>query len=376
MKAKKVIVSVVFVAWLVFFAVFSLFLTDSEYSASERRTLEQFETYSEKKETAERRGKEYKLTDYFSWLETYLLEQFPVRDGFRSASAATRFYLLNQSDYNGYYIADGSACKLDTVLNEDAVSAAALSVNKLYDMYFAQSDSDAYYCVVPDKNYFYAEENGYLHYDYDHLLDIFSEGVNDEISYIDIFPLFNGDDYYITDPHWNQPDILPAAQHILAEMGNELSSSDYSQTTLSGFKGTYASQISLPFPSEDIVLLTNEVLENCIVTDYETGKKTTVYDLSDFENDDPYDVFLGGARALLKIENPASSNGKQLVVFRDSFGSSLVPLLIESYSEIIVADTRYITPSLISSFVDISGDCDVLFIYSTSVLNSRGVFKQ
>ncbi len=375
MKAKNIVISVAFVVWLAFFAVFSLFLSDNEFSLSERRTLEQFETYSEKKEAAEKRGRDYGLTDYFSWLETYLLEQFPLRDDFRCATAATRFYLLNQNDYNGYYIADGSACKLDPILNEEAVSAAAASINRLYES-FVQSGSDAYYCVIPDKNYFFAESNGSLHYDYSALLDILSENTEDDISYIDIFPLLSGDDYYFTDPHWKQSDILPVAGHILAEMGCELSATDYEQITLDGFKGTYASQIALPFLSESIVLLTNDVIDNCVVTDYESGKSLSIYEISDFKNNDPYDVFLGGAKALLKIENPTATNKKQLVVFRDSFGSSLIPLLVEGYSEIIVADTRYITPSYIENFVDIADDCDILFIYSTSVLNSKGVFKQ
>lgn len=376
MKAKNIIISLAFVLWLVGFAVFSLFLADNEISLSERRPLEQFESYGEKKETAEKRGKEYPLTEYFTWLEDYLLDQFPVRDGFRSLSAATRFYVFNQLDHNGYYVADGSACKLDPTLNEDAITSAAGSVNNLYSTYFAQSDSDVYYCIIPDKNYFYAESSGRLHYDYGALLSQFGGELNEDISYIDIFPLLSGDDYYITDPHWNQAEIKPVAQHILSEMGCEVSVSDYREITLENFEGTYSGQLALPLPKEDITLLTNDVLENCIVTDYEKSKTTKVYDLKDFENSDPYDVFLGGAKALLKIENPSQNNGKQLVVFRDSFGSSLVPLLIEGYSEVIVADTRYIAPSYISNFVEIAPDCDVLFVYSTSVLNSRGVFKR
>lgn len=376
MKAKRIIISVAFVAWLVFFAVFSLLLKDSEYSASERRRLEQFETYSQKKENAEKRGKEYELREYLSWIETYLVEQFPERDDFRSASVATRFYLFLQKDHNGYYLADGSACSMDPALNKDAVSSAALSINNLYDSYFTLSNSDVYFCVVPDKNYFYAEKNGYLHYDYDEMLDLFKDRVKDDISYIDIFPLLSGNDYYITDPHWEQSSILPVAQHILSEMGSEVSESDYEQITLNGFKGTYGVQSGLPMSPEKITLQTNAVINGCTVTDYETNSTTSIYDLSDFENVDPYDVFLGGAKALLKIENPAQTNGKQLVVFRDSFGSSLVPLLVEGYSEIIVADTRYIHPSLIGNYVEFIDGCDVLFIYSTSILNSRGVFKQ
>ncbi len=375
MKSKNIIISISFVCWIIFFALFSLFLKDNDISVSERRPLEQFESYSEKKESAEKRGKNYSLTTYFSWLEDYFLDQFPVRDGFRGVSAAVRFYGLNQSDHNGYYVADGSACKLDSQLNKDAVTAAASSVNNLYDTYFAQSGSDAFYCVIPDKNYFYAESSGRLHYDYNEFLSVYSDNLNKKIKYIDIFPLLKGDDYYITDPHWDQSKIIPSAHHILSEMGYEVSETDYVKTTLENFKGTYSGQLALPLEKEDITLLSNKATETAVVTDYEESKTTVVYDLNDFGNSDPYDVFLGGAKALLKIENPSQQNGKQLVVFRDSFGSSIVPLLLEGYSEVIVADTRYIAPSYIKNFVDIRPGCDVLFIYSTSVLNSRGVFK-
>ncbi len=376
MKAKNIIISLAFVLWIVGFAVFSIFLSDGEISLSERRPLEQFESYGEKKETAEKRGKEYPLTEYFSWLEDYFLDQFPARDGFRSLSAVTRFYIFNQLDHNGYYVADGSACKLDPILNEDAITSAAGSVNALYGTYFAQSDSDVYYCIIPDKNYFYAESSDRLHYDYDSLLGLFAEKVDENIDYIDIFPLLSGDDYYITDPHWDQAKIKPVAQHILSQMGCEVSGSDYRDVTLENFEGTYSGQLALPLPKENITLLTNDMIDGCTVTDYEKNRTTKVYDFKDFENSDPYDVFLGGAKALLKIENSSQSNGKQLVIFRDSFGSSLAPLLIEGYSEIIVADTRYIAPSYISNFVEIASDCDVLFVYSTSILNSRGVFKK
>jgi len=63
------------------------------------------------------------------------------------------------------------------------------------------------------------------------------------------------------------------------------------------------------------------------------------------------------------------------VVFRDSFGSSMVPLLIAEYAEIIVVDIRYVSPSLLSKLVRFRSNCDVLFLYSTSVLNSYGVFR-
>ena len=68
------------------------------------------------------------------------------------------------------------------------------------------------------------------------------------------------------------------------------------------------------------------MLEGCTVYDYETDSTGGVYDLTAAEKA-PYDLFLGGPKALLRIENPAANNDRTLIVFRDSFGSSLVPLL-------------------------------------------------
>ena len=99
-----------------------------------------------------------------------------------------------------------------------------------------------------------------------------------------------------------------------------------------------------------------------------------IYDENDFSNVDPYDVFLGGALPLLTISNPNQQNGKQLVLFRDSFGSSIAPLLVSEYSEVVVVDIRYISPKFIGNMVEFQNDCDVLFLYSTSVLNTYGIF--
>ena len=41
---------------------------------------------------------------------------------------------------------------------------------------------------------------------------------------------------------------------------------------------------------------------------------------------DPYSVFLSGSKSLLTITNPSADTDRELVIFRDSFASSLAPL--------------------------------------------------
>ena len=92
------------------------------------------------------------------------------------------------------------------------------------------------------------------------------------------------------------------------------------------------------------------------------------------ESRDLYDIYLSGAAALLRIENPAAEGGRELVVFRDSFGSSLIPLLVKDYAVVTVVDTRYIAPNLLGQYVEFSAQ-DVLFLYSTLILNSSGALQ-
>ena len=76
---------------------------------------------------------------------------------------------------------------------------------------------------------------------------------------------------------------------------------------------------------------------------------------------DDYDFYLWGARALLTIQNPECHNGKKLLLFRDSFGSSIAPLLAEYYEEVTLVDLRYVSAS---HALELLGDTeyqDVLF---------------
>ena len=72
--------------------------------------------------------------------------------------------------------------------------------------------------------------------------------------------------------------------------------------------------------------------------DYESGAYLPVYTLEKADGSDPYEIFLSGPKSLLRIENPNAQVERKLLVFRDSFAASLLPLLAEGYSEITLAD--------------------------------------
>ena len=81
------------------------------------------------------------------------------------------------------------------------------------------------------------------------------------------------------------------------------------------------------------------------------------------------EMFLSGPLSLVTIENPKCTSGKELIIFRDSFASSIAPLLAEGYTKITLADIRYLRSDFLDRFIAFK-DQDVLFLYSTLVLNN------
>lgn len=335
-----------------------------DISQSERRKLAQFPEVSARSVLSGR------FADSF---EDYALDQFPARDGFRMVKSLASKYLLWQSDNNGIYIWDGYAAKHEYVLNENSVRGAGEKLRAIYEEYVKESGGDVYLTVIPDKGHYLAEDSGHMTIDFDKLVDIICSEL-DFAEYIGIEGCLSADDYYRTDSHWRQENIADIASAIAEAMGAELSGEYETRDTGKEFLGVYAGQAALPMRGDRIMYLTNSVIAGCTVYNPETGKTGGVYNTEGLSGRDPYDFFMYGATPVLYIENPAAEGEKRLVVFRDSFGSSLIPLMAEGYSHITVADTRYISPELLGDYVDFDG-ADVLFMYSSSLLNDSGALR-
>ena len=142
------------------------------------------------------------------------------------------------------------------------------------------------------------------------------------------------------------------------------------------FYGSYYGQSAININPDKLVYLSNNIIETCKVYDYEKHEYINIYNDENFNNVDPYDVYLGGAKPLLSIENPNNKNGKELYLFRDSFGSSLAPLLISEYSKIILVDLRYINSTEFEKYIQPKENSDVLFMYNTLILNNSNIITK
>ena len=338
----------------------------SDYSDSERRVLAGFPDLNE--ETV-RSGK------FMKEFETYTLDQFPFRDNFRSIKALAQLGFFRQKANNDIYVTDGYVSKIEYPLNEYMLQNAGKKFQYLYDTYMADKDVKLYFSIVPDKNYYLAEENGCLSMDYEQFFEAMLQETA-YMQYIDISDLLTIQDYYKTDTHWKQERIQDVAARIAESMGNTLEWQYEEVIAEQPFYGVYYGQSALPLKPDTLTYLTNEKLESCTITSYDTGMpaEKEIYELKELDGKDPYEMFLAGSDALLVIENSNATTDKELVVFRDSFASSLLPLLLESYTKVTVIDIRYINSGMLGNFVEFDNQ-DVLFLYSTLVLNSSTSFK-
>ena len=359
-KYKNLLTVLLSGGFVLVFLVWSILKSDAERSLTERRALAQ---RPELTVSSVLSGKF--MTDF----ESYTLDQFPMREDFRALKAFTALDVFHQKDNDGLYSDRGYLAKLDATLDEASVDNAAERFHRVYERYL--EGMDIYLAVVPDKNYYTSER--YPKLDYAALIAQITQGMN-YATYIDLTSDLTLESYYRTDPHWNQTGLLSAARTILHAMGAEQRDSYRTIRLDTPFCGAYYGQYALQVQPDELCYLTSDTLEACRVYDYETDRWGSVYDPNKASGDDGYEVFLNGSRSLLRIENPNAATTRELVIFRDSYGSSIAPLLVEGYAAVTLVDIRYLSPELLGRFLEFS-DQDVLFLYSTTVLNSSGVLK-
>lgn len=363
-RTKNITVALLLGVWIFGLSLWGILSPDGKVSLTERRNLAQMPKFSRETVYA---------GSFASDFEKYAADQFPLRDGFRRLKAIGEYYVFRQLDSNGIYIYKGYASKLEYPLKEDSIETAAKRFRYIYDTYLENSGGKVYLSVIPDKNYFMAENGGYPHLDYGRAVSLLRENT-EYAEYIDIFPTLELSDYYRTDTHWRQEALGDTAKVLAEGMGVTLSAEYEKKELENPFYGVYYGQSALPLPGEKMYYLDSGIFDGVRVFNAETGKEIPVYTLDRADSADPYEIYLDGPRSLITIENPNAKMDKELVIFRDSYGSSIAPLLIEAYSKITLVDIRYLPSPNLKFFVDFDG-ADTLFLYSTLILNNAETLK-
>lgn len=356
-KARNFIVSISFVFALILLFILNILKKDDLISITERRKLASFPEIS----------KQALLSgDFSDKFENYSIDQFVGRDFFKKVKYHFNDKVLMQSDTNGLFIKDNSIYKLDYKLNKSAIENTIDVINYVKNEYLA--DSKVYYSIIPDKMYYLSDD--YLKLNYEEIQNTMKEKLTD-FEYIDIFENLSLDDYYRTDLHWKQESLSDVVNTILNRLiGDNYKRSEYSYNEISDFNGAYSNQlVGARVEPDKIIYLTNDTINNSKTYNVEKNEYKKVYNLEKLSSPDKYDIFVSGATPIISIINENSETDRKLFLFRDSFGSSLAPLLIDNYKEITLIDLRYISSKILDEYIDFNGE-DVLFLYSGTILNS------
>ncbi len=366
-KIKHIVMIVLMGGIMFALALFAWFKPADAFSDVERRPLKQFPDLSVK--TLWSGG-------FMSNFEGYATDQFPMRETFRTIKAASRLYMFNQSDNNDIYENGGFISEMNYPLNPNNIAYAAKKFETVYNTYFKDNGGKAYVTIVPDKNEFLAEGAGAPHFDYKDFAAVMQDKTKNFAHYIDIKSFLELDDYYKTDTHWRQEKIFDVAQTIAGEMGVQLKG-EYTQTKVDKpFKGVYYGQYALPIEADELYYMDSDIFKNTSAAYFDSNGQRVdipVYDMNLAVGRDPYEMFLSGSQSLITIENPNATSDRQLIIFRDSFGSAISPYFVEGYSRVTLVDIRYLSTASLGMFFPQYGlnfeNADVLFLYSTLVVN-------
>ncbi len=353
---KNRIYSLIFAGILVVFGCIHAVLPDQSISRTERRSLAQFPkiTFSSVMDGV-----------FMQNMEKYLPDQFPAREGFRSLKAMFE-RLSGRLDVSNIYDMDGYLAPVEFGYTESAVKKSAEKLTKLRQIF--DECPTAILCVIPPKNY-YMHDGVHPVPDFPGLTKTLAENVNG-YGFCGISDKLTQDSYYRTDSHWRQEKLDETARTICASLGVHYVTEEYTEHRMKDFYGVYAGQSALPVEPDVLVYLSSPSIHSATVT--AVGSEMTSVYTPDQIGLDLYDVFLGGAVPVIEITNENGTG--DLIVVRDSFGSSLIPLLLPSFHRITAVDLRYISSDYLGNYVDGSG-ASLLVLLSAGIINNSEMLR-
>ena len=278
-----------------------------------------------------------------------------------------------------YFVVGEGVYRNEKELDEKSIDRAIGKFQTFAADYCGEAQR-VFLALIPSKNGYLNAENGHLNAaEFAILQSVYDKwGRN----FIDLSVCLDLEDYYRTDPHWRQERLGAVLRELGAalEFDTDIIDDDgvltenwTEEVLTTEYIGVYGDEVD-SVPAEEMTVLRHGDMDGYIVRNGETGEEMPLYDTAKLSDRDPYELFVGGPLSLVTIENAAADNDRHLVVVRDSFGSALLPMLAQSYAKVTAVDIRYMMPNLVGNFVDFT-DADVLFLYSSTVLNNSITLK-
>ena len=359
---------IIFIAFMYFITMLSIFSKDKSFSDNENRYLATKPKFTFEKLNNGLYAKEY---------EEYITDQFILRDKWISIKTYSERAMLKK-DINGVYFGkDDYLIEKYEGFNEEQVNKNINRLNEFISTYNKKiGENHVKVMIVPTASEVLKDKLPLFAYDntqkrlISYINNVLPEGTT-----IDLISLFENykDEYiyYRTDHHWTSLGAYYAYKKWGQEVNIETynSSDFYIEEVSSDFYGTIYSKVNTKVKPDSIHLYNLKDKNIEYKLDYDLGQKVTdsIYDFKKLEGKDKYAVFLGGNNGLVNIKTNVGNNRKLLII-KDSFANSFIPFVINNFSEVSVVDFRYYNMK-ISEYIEKENFTDILFLYNSLNFN-------
>ena len=349
---KQKIITILFCVFLGAGLFAGLLIPDRDYSEHERRSLMQLP-----KPTAAT----VRSGAFGSDLETYLSDQFPMRDAWVTVKTlADR--LSGKKESGGVYFADdGFLIEIHSTLDTAQMQTNLSAVKTLGDrtdgipVWFMPAPTAS--CVLSDLLPAYAPNADQQ--------TVISAAKDAGIRTVDVTePLKSHENeyiYYKTDHHWTSLGAYYAYAAWMDEKGESARPlSDWQTETLSdSFRGTTFAKVNDPFAAYDTLTAYFRGAHHisCNQGSYEAD---SIYERSALSGSDPYAVYCNSNQAETVITG--SGTGK-LLLLKDSYANTFAQFPVEDYEKVHMIDLRFYRKS-VREYIREHGITEVLVLYN------------
>lgn len=232
--------------------------------------------------------------------------------------------------------------------------------------------------IVPTQGSFYMPENLSMADEWDCIENVNSQlyGIIPVDAYTALSKHTDEEIYARTDHHWMQLGAYYAAEEFVktAQISVPFTPlSDYDRYDIEGYLGKlYGWSDENAQMAKHPETFTYYIPPNDFATYYMNPTDTDFYRgymFVDQSLSESYSTFMGGDMKVVHVETDVT-NGRKLLIIKDSYPNALVPCLTGSFQEIWTADMRFLDdmenfPHSISQIVEENGITDVLFCMNT-----------
>ena len=333
-KADKAIVWL-FVLFLAFFFVLNLAAPDRDFSPKENRYLQTAPVFTP---SSLFKG------EYTQKAETWFSDQFVWRDRWISLKARMELLLGKRSNNGVFLCQDERLLETFEAPGNDRLSAGIAAINE----YAGKVGVPVVFALIPSSGEVYRDllpDGAYADSQTETIRTLYSMAACETADLASVLTSHRDEYiYYRTDHHWTALGAYYGYRALSVPLGFTAADIDsfHPQTVSESFLGTEYSSSGFFWVRPDSMSTYADDPGDLRVQRFDgaDGIPGSLYNSEMLETKDKYRFYLGGNSPRIVI-NTGKDGLPSLLIIRDSFADSLVPYLLEHYSQIHLIDLRY-----------------------------------